>query len=47
MISRIRQLLRTQAVDYYRKLGWTPEAWDETELVGIASGCLQMSKRLT
>lgn len=36
-----------EAVAYYEKLGWKPEVWDETELVGIASACLQMSKRLT
>ena len=35
-----------EAVGYYRKLGWMPEIWDEAELVGIASECLQMSKRL-
>ncbi len=35
-----------EAAGYYRKLGWMPELWDETELVGIASECLQMSKQL-
>jgi len=35
-----------EAVGYYRKLGWMPEIWDEAELVGIASECLQMSKKL-
>ncbi len=35
-----------EAVGYYAKLGWTPEIWDKAELVGIASECLQMSKRL-
>jgi N-acetylglutamate synthase-like GNAT family acetyltransferase len=35
-----------EAVGYYAKLGWTPEIWDKAELAGIASECLQMSKRL-
>lgn len=35
-----------EAVGYYEKLGWTPEIWDKAELVGIASECLQMRKRL-
>jgi N-acetylglutamate synthase-like GNAT family acetyltransferase len=35
-----------EAVGYYQRLGWKPEIWDKAELVGIASECLQMSKRL-
>jgi GNAT superfamily N-acetyltransferase len=35
-----------EAVGYYEKLGWTPEVWNKAELIGIASQCLQMSKRL-
>lgn len=35
-----------EAVGYYEKLGWKPDVWDEGELVGIASGCRQMSKRI-
>jgi N-acetylglutamate synthase-like GNAT family acetyltransferase len=36
-----------EAVGYYEKLGWKPDVWNEAELVGIASGCRQMSKPLT
>lgn len=36
-----------EAIGYYEKLGWAPEIWNEAELVGIASKCRQMSKRLT
>jgi N-acetylglutamate synthase-like GNAT family acetyltransferase len=35
-----------EALGYYLKLGWKPDAWNATELVGIASACLQMSKTL-
>jgi N-acetylglutamate synthase-like GNAT family acetyltransferase len=35
-----------EAVGYYEKLGWKPDVWDEAELIGIASDCRQMSKRL-
>jgi hypothetical protein len=35
-----------ETVGYYEKLGWKPDVWDETELVGIASACRQMSKTL-
>jgi N-acetylglutamate synthase-like GNAT family acetyltransferase len=35
-----------EAVGYYEKLGWKPDVWNEVELMGIASDCLQMSKRL-
>ena len=35
-----------ESIGYYGKLGWRPEIWDEAELIGIASECLQMSKRL-
>jgi N-acetylglutamate synthase-like GNAT family acetyltransferase len=35
-----------EAVGYYEKLGWKPDVWNEAELVGIASDCRQMSKRL-
>jgi N-acetylglutamate synthase-like GNAT family acetyltransferase len=36
-----------EAVGYYEKLGWSPQRWNEAELVGIASECVQMSKVLT
>jgi N-acetylglutamate synthase-like GNAT family acetyltransferase len=36
-----------ESVGYYERLGWEPCIWDENELVGIASECRQMSKRLT
>lgn len=36
-----------ESIGYYERLGWRSEIWDYTELVGIASECLQMSKQLT
>jgi N-acetylglutamate synthase-like GNAT family acetyltransferase len=36
-----------EAIGYYEKLGWKACVWDETELVGIASACRQMSKPLS
>ncbi len=36
-----------EAIGYYEQLGWKPDVWDEAELVGIASHCRQMSKRIT
>ena len=35
-----------EAVGYYEKLGWQRFSWDETELSGIASGAVQMTKNL-
>jgi N-acetylglutamate synthase-like GNAT family acetyltransferase len=34
------------AVGFYEKTGWTHFLWDEAELVGIASTCVQMRKLL-
>lgn len=34
------------AVGYYEKTGWTRFLWDQAELVGIASTCVQMRKLL-
>lgn len=34
------------AVGYYEKLGYIRENWDPSELVGIASNCIQMSKKI-
>jgi GNAT superfamily N-acetyltransferase len=34
------------AVGFYERTGWTRESWDPSELVGIASRCVQMSKPL-
>ena len=34
------------AVGYYEATGWTRHVWDEAELVGIASECIQMRKPL-
>ena len=33
-----------EAEGFYMKLGFSPEVWDENELVGIAKNCMQMSK---
>jgi GNAT superfamily N-acetyltransferase len=30
------------AVGFYEAMGWQPYSWDESELVGIASSCVQM-----
>ncbi len=35
-----------EAVGYYEKLGYTRDAWDPSELVGISSNSIQMSKML-
>lgn len=34
------------AVGFYRKTGWQVELWDASELIGLASDCVQMSKPL-
>jgi N-acetylglutamate synthase-like GNAT family acetyltransferase len=34
------------AVGYYEKFGWHRFKWDETELSGIASDAIQMTKSL-
>ena len=34
------------AVGYYAKTGWQEHVWDASELVGIASDCVQMRKLL-
>lgn len=33
-----------EAVGFYEKMGWERHVWDEGELVGIASTCVQMRK---
>lgn len=33
------------AVGFYEAMGWLPHIWDESELVGIASTCVQMRKQ--
>lgn len=35
-----------EAVGYYEKMGWQRHIWDEAELTGIASTCIQMRKIL-
>lgn len=35
------------ALGYYEATGWHRHVWDESELVGIASDCIQMRKTLT
>lgn len=35
-----------EAVEYYRKMGFSEEIWDENELVGISSNSIQMVKIL-
>ena len=35
-----------EAIGYYEKMGWDLYAWNEAELVGIASDCKQMRKSL-
>lgn len=34
------------AVGFYEKRGWRRELWDESELQGLASDCVQMTKYL-
>jgi GNAT superfamily N-acetyltransferase len=34
------------AVGFYLATGWRVETWDESELVGLASDCVQMTKVL-
>lgn len=34
------------AVGFYEKMGWKKEMWDESELRGLASDCIQMMKNL-
>lgn len=34
------------AVGFYRKTGWQEATWDPSELVGLASDCVQMCKAL-
>ena len=34
------------AVGFYEKTGWLKEAWDASELTGIATDCVQMTKRI-
>jgi GNAT superfamily N-acetyltransferase len=34
------------AVGFYERTGWSRESWDPSELTGIASRCVQMSKPL-
>lgn len=34
------------AVGFYEKMGWKKEMWDESELRGLASDCVQMMKNL-
>jgi N-acetylglutamate synthase-like GNAT family acetyltransferase len=35
-----------EALGFYEKMGWERFVWDEGELAGIASDCIQMRKRL-
>lgn len=35
-----------EAFGFYEKMGWERFVWDEAELMGIASDCIQMRKRL-
>ena len=35
-----------EALGFYEKMGWERFVWDEDELAGIASDCIQMRKRL-
>jgi N-acetylglutamate synthase-like GNAT family acetyltransferase len=35
-----------EAIGFYEKMGWERFVWDEAELAGIASDCIQMRKRL-
>lgn len=34
------------AVGFYHRTGWVDHVWDPTELVGLASTCVQMTKAL-
>ncbi|WP_068412121.1 GNAT family N-acetyltransferase [Labrenzia sp. OB1] len=34
------------AVGYYEKMDWKQAIWDANELVGLASNCVQMSKKI-
>ncbi|MBM3562181.1 MAG: GNAT family N-acetyltransferase [Alphaproteobacteria bacterium] len=34
------------AVGFYEKMGWKKDLWDESELTGLASDCIQMTKNL-
>lgn len=34
------------AIGFYEKCGWTRETWDASELIGMASDCVQMVKPL-
>jgi GNAT superfamily N-acetyltransferase len=45
-IRQLRVNAAPDAVGFYEKTGWRREAWDQDELVGIASNCVQMVKDL-
>ena len=45
-MTRLFVNVAPDAVGYYEKLGWQRFSWDETELSGIASGAVQMTKNL-
>ncbi len=34
------------AVGFYEKMGWKKDIWDELELRGLASDCIQMTKEI-
>lgn len=34
------------AVGFYEKMGWKKDMWDQSELRGLASDCIQMTKNL-
>lgn len=45
-IVMLRVNAAPDAVGFYERTGWRRETWDREELVGIAEGCVQMTKSL-
>jgi hypothetical protein len=45
-VTTLRVNAAPDAVGYYEKTGWRQFAWDKSELVGLAEGCVQMTKQL-
>lgn len=45
-VKALRVNAAPEALGYYEKMGWRRTNWDESELVGLAKDCIQMSKEL-
>lgn len=45
-VKTLRVNAAPDAVGFYEKAGWQTADWDATELTGLASDCVQMSKDL-